>query len=189
MKRFGAVKVLVAVIFGIMILGLSDAISVKDASAQTAPSSWRVAGSVFHPIDSSTTYSSPGGGSIYATANPTGLFQTPVYLPQGAIINWVRMYYTNNDATNQCDGWLTVYDLYGNIAVINSVSQEWGVSSTVNSGNSFNDTSTIDHTVDYNQYSYVINWRPNVASTNMQLCGFRIFYTAPRSRTTVIPLN
>jgi len=189
MKRFGDVKVFVAVMFGIMILVLSGAISVKDASAQTTPSSWRVTGSVFHPIDSSTTYSSPGGGSIYATANPTGLFETPVYLPQGAIIRWVRMYYTNNDATNQCNGWLTVYDLYGNIATINNVNQEWVVTSNVNSGNAFNDTGTINHTVDYAQYSYVLNWRPNVASTNMQLCGFRIFYTAPPSKTVVIPLN
>ena len=37
----------------------------------------------------------------------------------------------------------------------------------------------INHTVDYNLYSYLVNWRPVVTGATMQLCGFRVFYTIP----------
>jgi hypothetical protein len=187
MKRFGVVKVLLAVMCGILIFAFAGPIGIKDASAQTASTSLRVAGSVFHPIDSTTAYSSPGGGSIYATGTP-GLFSTPLYLPQGSNIAWARMYYLDNDATNNCVGWLTVYDLYGNIANIGGVDQEWSVTSA-DTGNSYDDTPIINHKVDYTQYSYVLNWYPQAASSDIQLCGFRVFYTPPASKTVVIPLQ
>lgn len=93
-------------------------------------------------------------------------------LPQGAVVETLRMYYNDTSASNS-SAWFTVYDLYGSIV------EEWSVSTTGSTGNGFNDSATIDHTVDYSTYSYLLNWRPVVTGSTMQLCGFRIFYTPP----------
>ena len=34
----------------------------------------------------------------------------------------------------------------------------------------------LEHVVDYDQYSYVVKWYPNVIGSKMQVCGFRVFY-------------
>jgi hypothetical protein len=50
----------------------------------------------------------------------------------------------------------------------------------VNGGNRYSDVAISPaQTIDYDLYSYVINWRPVAAATNLQLCGFRLFYYQP----------
>jgi len=130
----------------------------------------RVTGSVFKPRSSSVGWA-PGaqGGSIYAISGSSGeVWNSPLYLPQGTLIQYVRMYYYDNSASN-CRGWFTIYDLYGDVV------DEWGVSSS-GTGNSFDDTANINHTIDYGSYSYVLNWRPNQIGSTMMLHGFRVFY-------------
>lgn len=112
------------------------------------------------------------GGCIYAENNAFDAFNTPIWLPQGATVNQLRMYYNDTSASNST-AWFTVYNLYG-VTV-----DEWSVNSSGSSGLGFNDSPVIDHKIDYNLYSYLLNWRPVVAGTTMQLCGFRIFYEAP----------
>ena len=65
-----------------------------------------------------------------------------MFLPQGSWVDTMRMYYNDTSATDST-AWFTVYDLYGNIV------QEWAVNSSGNSGNGFNDTALISHTIDY----------------------------------------
>jgi hypothetical protein len=135
--------------------------------------SQRITGSVLRPRTSSTGFApASGGGCIYAQNNPGDVFNTPVWLPQGAKVTFLRLYYNDTSASNSV-AWLTVYNLYGVIV------EEWAASSTGNAGNGFNDSAAIDHTIDYATYSYVLNWRPNTTGTSMQLCGFRIFYEPP----------
>jgi hypothetical protein len=135
--------------------------------------SQRIAGSAFRPRDSVVDFDvNTTGGCIYAENNAFDVFNTPIWLPQGATVNQLRMYYRDTSDSNST-AWFTVYDLYGEIV------DEWSVSSSGNFGNGFNDSPVIDHTIDYNSYSYLINWRPVVAGTTMQLCGFRIFYEPP----------
>lgn len=144
----------------------------------------RVTGSAFRPRNSETTYAAAaGGGCMYATASPSYVWSAPLYLPQGSTVKAVRMYYDDTSATDS-RGWFTVYDLYGNLV------QEWDVDSVGSVGNGFNDSATIDYVIDYSRYSYTLNWRPNDAGTDMQLCGFRIFYEPPegQSRAVVIPM-
>ncbi|HRQ63583.1 MAG TPA: hypothetical protein PKZ76_01735 [Xanthomonadaceae bacterium] len=132
----------------------------------------RIVGSTLRPRTSTDLHTaSSSGGCIYNSGgSASGVFNTPVYLPQGARVDVLRMYYNDTSASNST-GWFTIYDLYGTVVT------EFPVSSTGNFGNSFNDSAAIDHVVDYNLYSYLLNWRPNVAGAQMQLCGFRIFYT------------
>ncbi len=122
------------------------------------------------------------GGCVYATAGfSSTVWNIPVQLPQGALVNSLRMYYDDTSGSSS-DGFFTVYDLYGNIV------QEWYVGSLGASGTGFNDTLEINHTIDYNLYSYVLNWRPNVTGSTMQLCGFRVFYTAPLFGAGFVPV-
>jgi len=69
-------------------------------------SSMRVAGVVFKPrwsaIGWDWYYSGAEGGSIFASSgDSTEIFNTPVFLPQGAVVDRIRMYYYDNSANNR----------------------------------------------------------------------------------------
>jgi hypothetical protein len=134
----------------------------------------RIVGSALRPRKSGISYSVAGdGGCIYVTAGDTWtVWNTPVYLPQGAEVQKMRMYYNDTSASN-CVGWFIVYDLYGDIV------DYWYVQSSGTGGKNFNTTAAINHTINYNLYSYVVGWRPMDTGSDMQLCGFRIFYNPP----------
>lgn len=145
--------------------------------------SYRVVGSALKPRRSDVEYdTNTSGGCVYVTAgNSYTVWNTPVHLPQGSVVETVRMYWYDTSDGNSI-GWLTAYDLYGAIAY------EWSVSSLGNLGNGFADSILINHTVDNTAYSYVLNWRPSVTGPSMQLCGFRIFYDPPFFGAEFLPL-
>ena len=134
--------------------------------------SLRVAGSVLRERTSTDgTAVSTSGGCIYNSSGSSfGVLNTPVFLPNGATVETLRMYYNDTSASDST-GWFTIYDLYGNIV------DEFSVLSAGSTGYSFSDTAAINHVIDHTLYSYVLNWRPVVAGATMQLCGFRIFYS------------
>jgi hypothetical protein len=145
-----------------------------DALAPEGLVSWRVTGSALKPRENDVSYTIGGsGGCTYVTGGDAfTVWNIPVILPQGTEVDTLRMYYYDTSGSNM-SAWFTVYDLYGDIV------QEWSVSSSGNSGNSFNDSAAINHTVDYSVYSYLINWRPVGSGSSLQLCGFRIFHNPP----------
>lgn len=150
--------------------------------ATTAIANFRVPGTALKPRGSDVDYvPTGGGGCFYASAgNSDRVFNTGLYLPQGSNVLVLRMYFDDTSSSNS-RSWFTVYDLYGNIV------QEWGVSSTGDSGNGFEDTVEISHTIDYSSYSYALSWRPNDLGSDTQLCGFRIFYEPPAHIGAVLP--
>jgi len=141
----------------------------------------RIAGSALKPRESNVEWTGVGGGgAIYASSGSSyAVFNVPVYLPQGATVTTLRMYYSDTNASVNCSAWFTVYDLYGMIV------EEWQVTSAGSAGNGFNDTSEFSHTIDYALYSYVVNWRPYELGSDMQVCGFRIFYETPPGESYV----
>lgn len=144
--------------------------------------SWRVVGSALKPRENDVSYTvSPSGGCVYVTAgDANSVWNFAPHLPQGAVVDTLRMYYNDTSGSNST-AWFTVYDLYGELV------QEWSVSSSDNFGNSFNDSAQINHTIDYSLYSYLLNWRPVVTGSSMQLCGFRVFYTPPPFGAALLP--
>ncbi|MCA9971467.1 MAG: hypothetical protein KC425_14680 [Anaerolineales bacterium] len=164
--------------------GTSSAESPADSPAATteeelerAPDaliSWRVTGSALKPRENDVSYTvSSNGACTYVTAGDSStVWNFAPDLPQGAVVDTLRMYYYDTSGSNS-SAWFTVYDLYGSIV------DEWNVSSAGNSGNSFNDSGQINHTIDYSIYNYLINWRPNGTGASLQLCGFRVFYEPP----------
>jgi len=140
----------------------------------TYNASLRVTGSALKPRGSGVDWvPTGGGGCIYASAGDAYLvFNTPIYLPQGSVVKYFRMYYNDANVTMNTTAWFTVYDLYGDIVA------EYPVSST-GTGEAYATTSEITQTIDYAFHSYVINWRPYDLGSDMQVCGFRLYYAAP----------
>jgi hypothetical protein len=144
---------------------------------------FRVPGTALKPRGDDVSYvPTAGGGCFYASSgNAFRVFNTGLYLPRGSNVLAMRMYYDDTSSSDS-RAWFSVYDLYGNLV------DEWGVASAGNSGNGFNDTDTISHTIDYGVYSYAINWRPSDLGSDTQVCGFRIFYEPPPFGATYLPM-
>ena len=143
---------------------------------QTYNAYLRIAGAALKPRESSVEWTgvAGAGGCVYASSgNESAVFNAPVYLPQGATVKYFRMYYDDTHASSNSSAWFTVYDLYG------VVQDEWGVSSNGDGGQNYGTTAEFTHTVDYASYSYVVNWRPYELGSDMQVCGFRIYYHTP----------
>ena len=126
----------------------------------------RTAGSALKPRESNVEwYRDGGGGCIYASSGSSvAMFNVPIYLPQGAEVKNLRMYY-NDTAVDNCVAWFTVYDDYG------GVHEEWEISSSGDSGTGHVTTEEFSHMIDYSLYSYVINWRPNELGTACRYAG------------------
>jgi hypothetical protein len=150
----------------------------RSGMAPNAPaynSTIRFVGSTLRPRQNNVTYTTNnGGGCIYVTAGDAStVWNYPLALPQGAKVEWLRMYYYDADPTDFTTGWFTKYDLYGSLV------QEWSVKS-LDGGNGYQDVEiSPTESIDYTGFSYVLNWRPNAITSSLQLCGFRLFYTAP----------
>jgi hypothetical protein len=134
----------------------------------------RIAGSTLKPRSNTVDYNVSGqGGCVYATGgNQLTWWNTPLWLPQGAEVVQFRFYFDDTSAADST-AYLTIYDLYGNIV------DEFSAQSFGSTGTGYSTSNPINHRVDYATYSYVMNWRPSVIGSEMQLCGFRIYYTAP----------
>ncbi|MFC2043461.1 hypothetical protein ACFLUA_04855 [Chloroflexota bacterium] len=148
---------------------------------QSYNASIRIAGSALKPRESNVEYTGVGGagGRIYASSgSASAVFSIPIYLPQGATVRYFRMYYNDQNSGVNTSAWLTVYDLYG------VIEEEWDVSSS-GTGKTYATTSQLSHEIDYNDYSYVINWRPYELGSDMQVCGFRIYYQTPPGYTYI----
>ncbi len=158
---------------GVAVSGPLDAFS-ESEEMPDVERQLRIAGSALKPRATGTDYTvGGGGGCVYGTSGSTfEVWNIPVILPQGAVVGTLRIYFDDTSAVDST-AWFTIYDLYGSIV------EEFSVSSNGNSGNGYRDSALIDHQIDYSVYSYVLNWRPNVIGSTMQLCGFRIFYETP----------
>lgn len=147
----------------------------QDKVAPNAPlplSSLRVTGSALRPLYSGVGWDwvDANGGSIYAiVANEGELWNTPIHLPEGSVVHSFRMYYFDN-SSNDCFGFFTIYDNYGNIVDI------WDVASSGTPGNGYSDSDPINHSIDYENYSYTLEWVPNQLGSTMMLHGFQIYY-------------
>ncbi|MCA9989416.1 MAG: hypothetical protein KDE29_00290 [Anaerolineales bacterium] len=150
--------------------------------APDALTSYRIAGAALKPRENDVSYTiGTGGACTYVVSGDTStVWNAAVWLPQGAVVDTLRMYYYDTSGNNSV-AWFTIYDLYGGIV------NEWSVSSSGNTGNGFFDTALINHEIDYNTYSYLLNWRPVASGSTLQLCGFRIFYEPPPFGLNFLP--
>ena len=145
-----------------------------DQPAGTAFEYLRIAGSTFHPLANTTTYSYPGNGCIAKTGGAENRFVHKVILPQGVVVSYLRLYYFNSSLNNIL-GFFTAYDAAGNFSERTTVSSADG-SSGYSSVLSPNMNYTVDH------YTGAINILVNLGSQNdetLRFCGVRIAYGPP----------
>ncbi|MEZ5419737.1 MAG: fibronectin type III domain-containing protein [Vicinamibacterales bacterium] len=136
--------------------------------------SWRVTGSALKPRENDVSYTVSGSGACtYVTAGDAStVWNTDPGLPDGTVVDTLRMYYNDTNASNS-SAWFTVYDLYGAIV------QEWSVSTSGSSGNSFSDSAPINHHDQLRRLLASAQLASGVPISTMQLCGFRVFHETP----------
>jgi hypothetical protein len=146
----------------------------QDVDAQWSDLYYRyVAGSTLRPRTSTTGWGwSGGGGCIYATSDSGAVFNIHVALPAGSRVDYLRLYYYDASASYS-QAWFTRYDGTG------GYSDRATVSSSGSSGYGTTLSAYVGDVLDDPNYSYVLNWRPNVAGSTMMLCGLRIAYRMP----------
>ena len=136
--------------------------------------SLRISGSALRPRDDTTEFTvGSQGGCVYVTSGDSyTVWNTPLVLPQDAVIEYLRLYFHDTSATDM-ESWITVYDLFGQIVA------EWRLTSVGTGGDGYTTSDLINHTVNHFSYSYVFNWRPKDLGSDTQLCGLRVWYFDP----------
>ncbi len=144
-----------------------------EATASSYNASLRIPVAGLKPSTSDVEWHVGGeGGCTYASSgNPYTWWSTPLHLPQGSIIRYFRMYYNDQNPSEDSYALLSVHDLDGGLV------EQWWLQS--NEPGMIVTTGELDHVVDHTRYSYAIRWRPNDLGSDMQVCGFRVFYQAP----------
>lgn len=133
-----------------------------------------IAGSAFHPFDSSTSYTYPGNGCISKTGGPDARFTHKVVLPQGVVVRYLRLYYFDTSASS-VTAFFTTYDGTGAFvdrSAVSSVNAAGGYASALSSPMSYE----ADH------FSEAISIVANLGTQNddtLRFCGVRIAYDAP----------
>lgn len=130
--------------------------------------------SEFQPRSSGTGYGYAGLGYIYRSSG-TDFFWAPVNLPNGALVNGVRLYYYDNSASN-ITMWFTRY--YGDTSP--SLEGIGSFTSTGTPGNT-SDYMTLNHTIDLrdpsgNATHYVIVINPATTDSSIRFKGVRVFW-------------
>lgn len=144
-----------------------------DQGEATVYSYFHAAGSAFRPRESGISWAvDDETGCVYlVSGDPMVWFNIHLDVPNGAHIEYLYIFY-KDESLFDSEAFITHYDGEGrseNIARVVSTSNEgYG-----------HQGSQINHTVDTDNYAYVLNWSPKDAGETMQLCGLRVDYHLP----------
>ena len=133
-----------------------------------------LSGSSFTQMYSDVDYTYYSGGCVYHSAGSAShtFMNLGLIIPFGSRINSLRFYYYD---TSTSDSTLRLRQM--------NDGDEWVDVASVNSsgtpGLSYSTVSGLDYSVDYVNYSYVLQYQGNVIGNTMRLCGVRIGYTPP----------
>jgi hypothetical protein len=137
-------------------------------------------GYAFKSFIEGTTYTNSAGGCLYTTAGASYLF-SGVIIPDGSVIEYVRLYYKDTSEAN--DASLVMYQ-YGegsstNLLSLSTVGSYPGVRTHSESVNIL-----INNAV----YGYGFEWAAPGNSDTTQICGYRITYTPPSIFGAALPI-
>jgi hypothetical protein len=130
----------------------------------------RIAGINFHPLASDVTYASTPGGCLYQTGS-AGDFASDIQVPDGATIDYLRVYFYDTDGGSDAVAELYAYDGAGNSTLI---------ASAVGSGTPAYSSAVSEpfsHFVDNTAEALAVVLDFQGASTDaLRICGIRIRY-------------
>jgi hypothetical protein len=137
-------------------------------------------GYAFKSIIEGTTYTNSAGGCLYTTAGAPYLF-SGIIIPDGSVIEYVRMYYKDTSEAN--DASLVLYQ-YGegsstNLLTISTVGTYPGVRTH---------SESVDIVINNAVYGYGFEWAAPGNSDTTQICGYRITYTPPSIFGVALPI-
>lgn len=135
----------------------------------------RAAGSNFHPRDSSTTFSYSGGGCMQRNSNAgDSWFTYDVQIPDGSEIDFLRVYFYDNDATFDVNSELWAFDGAGGTTLI-AEADSTGTPGFSSAGSNF-----FSHFVDnINESLVVVVSIEGGVGSSLRLCGVRLRYQGP----------
>ena len=121
--------------------------------------------------DARTTVA-PAAEPAAPAAPPYDLFTLHLEVPNGARIDYLRLFFYDTSSANS-QSWITTYDAQGAFSDLTSVDSvgAGGYSTTL--------SAYLGHVVDTATNAYVLNWRPNQLGNAMRLCGLRVAYRLP----------
>jgi len=144
----------------------------EDPDAPQAQFYKRVAGSNFHPRDSDISYAYRGAGCVVREAGPgDSWFTTDLQVPEGAVIDFFRVYYYDNTSTYGIDSELWAFDGAGGVFLIAEADSIGSPGYGSTGSGSFN--YSVDNT---DEALVVVASIPEGAGYDLALCGVRIRY-------------
>jgi hypothetical protein len=144
-----------------------------------------VSGATLRARSSVTTFAYDSMGCIHVTAGSanTLILNTELHIPDGSLVKYVRLYYSDTSTTGYVRALLTSY-------TPGSLTEDLvGVSSDVafSGGNGTALSAELNVTVDNANYAYTLIGWPSSADAGLQICGIRVAYFAPISSMVYIP--
>jgi hypothetical protein len=130
------------------------------------------AGSSLHSADYTMRQDYQPGGCVSAVDTGSQFFTLNLNLPDGARIDYLRLFYYDADASNSTAN-IRKYNGAGGYTEIATVS------STGSAGFGTTLSTYVGQVVNNSDGGYVLNWLPSIASTSQQLCGLRVAYRLP----------
>lgn len=130
-----------------------------------------ISANTFTAYDSTTAHSYYNGGCIYHTGG-SGWMEHSLELPDGAVVDQVRLYYFDNDPTNNAGMYLAAYDGAGNTSAIVTANTSGAVN-----GYSFIDSAVFNRVVNNSAEALSMSIHFGSATTNtLRICGVRVRY-------------
>ncbi len=148
----------------------------ENSTASALPESYLfVPGTAFAGKSSNMTYMYDVKGCIHRTSSLSSeQYTAPVYLPNGSVIKYMRLYYVDTSATAAAGGWLSRYN--PGVASADLIALTNGA---VSSGAGSVLSKEITETVDTLTYAYALNVFMGSADSTVQVCGARVAYIPP----------
>ena len=130
-----------------------------------------ISANTFVPYNDDMTYNYYTAGCMYRTGGGNYTEHT-LQLPQGAEIDYLRIYFYDNDATHDATAYLYAYDGQGNSDQIASVGSSGANDYYTSVGSGY-----FSHVVDNATEALSLSLDYNYASTSaLRICGVRIRY-------------
>ena len=130
-----------------------------------------ISANTFVPDDDDMTYNYYTGGCMYRTGGGNYTEHT-LQLPQGAEIDYLRVYFYDNDSTHDATAYLYAYDGYGGADMIASAS-----SSGANAYYSSEGSGYFSHIVNNQGEALSLSlYYGNGTTSDLRICGVRLRY-------------
>ena len=128
-----------------------------------------ISANTFVPFDDDMTYTYWGSGCLYRTGGASWTDHT-LQLPQGAEIDYLRIFFYDNDAANDAQAYLFAYDGLGGGTELATVT------STGAPGQSSAGSGYFSHFVDNSTEALSLSLRYGGLDSTLRICGVRIRY-------------